>query len=97
MGSVSADLAHRVQVASDPCRAFPEADKQGAFFQVRDDAYLALLEFRNLTPEIVPALAPLKGPNESPDSVSKRQARNYESPFGRGTPAFPATKDASGD
>ena len=56
VGSVSAALAHRVQVAFDRCKAFPEAGKQGAYFMVRGEAYLALLELTNLAPEIVLAL-----------------------------------------
>lgn len=50
------ELADRVQVAFDGCKAFPEAGKQGAFFMVRGDAYMALLELRNMCPGIVLAL-----------------------------------------
>jgi hypothetical protein len=59
VGSVTKpDLAHRVQIAFDRCKAFPEAGKRDGFFQVRGEAYLALLELRNLAPEIVLALDP---------------------------------------
>ncbi len=53
---MSRELADRIQVAYDRCKAFPEAGKQDAFFMVRGDAYMALLELRNMCPEIVLAL-----------------------------------------
>lgn len=53
---MSRELAERVQVAFDRCKAFPEVRKEGAFFMVKGDAYLALLELRNLAPEVVTAL-----------------------------------------
>ena len=65
---MSADLAHRVQNAFDRCKAFPEAGVDRGNFIVRGDAYLALIELRNLCPEIVLALrekAPL-APRDRP-------------------------------
>lgn len=53
---MSADLAQRVQMAFDRCKEFPEAGVQGGMFHVRGDAYLALIELRNLCPQIVLAL-----------------------------------------
>ncbi|GAA5049770.1 hypothetical protein GCM10023208_08220 [Erythrobacter westpacificensis] len=53
---MSKDLAHRVQNAFDRCKAFPEAGVHNGLFQVRGEAYLALIELRNLCPEIVLAL-----------------------------------------
>ena len=50
------DLAHRVQMAFDRCKVFPEAGVESGYFRVRGDAYLALIELRNLAPEIVLAL-----------------------------------------
>ena len=60
---MSADLAHRVQMAFDRCKGFPEIGAQDGIFHVRGDAYLALIELRNMCPEI--ALA-LMSPRESP-------------------------------
>ncbi len=53
---MSAYLAERVQMAFDRCKEFPEAGAQGGYFMVRGDAYLALIELRNMAPEIVLAL-----------------------------------------
>lgn len=53
---MSKDLAHRVQVAFDRCKAFPEAGVENGYFRVRGDAYLALIGLRNLVPEIVLAI-----------------------------------------
>ena len=53
---MSRELAHRVQIAFDRCKAFPEAVVDRGHFMVRGDAYLALIELRNLRPEIVLAL-----------------------------------------
>lgn len=54
---MSADLAKRVQMAFDRCKAFPEAGVENDQFIVRGDAYLALLDLRNMCPEIVTALS----------------------------------------
>lgn len=54
--AVSDDLAHRVQIAFDRCKALPEAGVDRGRFIVHGDAYLALIELRNLCPEIVLAL-----------------------------------------
>lgn len=53
---MSNELAYRVQNAFDRCKAFPEAGVERGHFIVRGDAYLALIELRNLCPEIVLAL-----------------------------------------
>lgn len=53
---MSAELAHRVQMAFDRCNAFPETGAQNGIFHVRGDAYLALIELRNMCPEIALAL-----------------------------------------
>jgi hypothetical protein len=53
---MSADLAHRVQMAFDRCKAFPETGAQNGIFHVRGDAYLALIKLRNLCPQIALAL-----------------------------------------
>jgi hypothetical protein len=53
---MSADLAHRVQMAFDRCKAFPEIGAREGIFHVRGDAYLALIELRSLCPEIALAL-----------------------------------------
>jgi len=53
---MSSELAHRVQMAFDCCKAFPEVGARNGIFHVRGDAYLALFELRNLCPEIILAL-----------------------------------------
>lgn len=53
---MSADLADRVQMAFDRCKSFPEAGAQNGTFIVRGAAYLALIELRNMCPEIILAL-----------------------------------------
>lgn len=53
---MSADLTHRVQMAFDRCKQFPEAGVRDGIFHVRGDAYMALIELRNLCPEVVLAL-----------------------------------------
>lgn len=53
---MSQDLVHRIQNAFDRCKAFPEAGVERGQFIVHGDAYLALIELRNLCPEIVLAL-----------------------------------------
>ena len=56
-GSVtSPDLAQRVQAAFDRCKLFPETGVRDGVFHVRGDAYLALIELRNMMPEVVLAL-----------------------------------------
>lgn len=56
MLTMSADLIQRIEQAYERCKSFPEAGAQGGMFTVRGDAYLALIELRNLCPEIVLAL-----------------------------------------
>lgn len=53
---MSGDLADRVQLAFDRCKQFPEAGAQNGMFMVRGAAYLALIELRNMCPEIILAL-----------------------------------------
>ena len=60
---MSAELADRVQMAFDRCKVFPEAGVRDGIFQVRGDAYLALIELRNMCPEIILALSDLSGRN----------------------------------
>lgn len=50
---MSRELAERVQVAFDRCKEFPEVRKDGAYFMVKGDAYMALIELRNLAPQVV--------------------------------------------
>ena len=38
------------------CEDFPEAEVRGRIFHIREDAYRALIELRNLCPEIMLAL-----------------------------------------
>lgn len=53
---MNADLVHRIEQAYDRCKEFPEAGVQGGFFVVRADAYLALIELRNMLPEAILAI-----------------------------------------
>lgn len=66
---MSAYLAERVQQAFDRCKVFPEAGTQDGMFMVRGDAYLALIELRNMAPEIVLAL---RQRQENPQQVANR-------------------------
>jgi hypothetical protein len=53
---MSAQLAEKVQRALDRCKEFPESGMHQGMFVVRPDAYLALIELRNLAPDVVTAL-----------------------------------------
>lgn len=51
------DLPQRARMLFDRYKAFPEAGKQGAFFLVREDAWCAFLDWRQMQEnEVLPAL-----------------------------------------
>ena len=53
---MSADLAERVQQAFKRCNDCPEAAWKDGYVLVKPDAFMAMLELRNMCPEIVMAL-----------------------------------------
>jgi hypothetical protein len=62
-----AELAQRVRIAYDRCKDFPETGTDGrGNFVVRADAYMALIELRNLAPDIEAALREGKSSNIAP-------------------------------
>lgn len=63
-------LALQIQQAFDRCKSFPEAGMRDGYFVVKPDAYLALIELRNLCPEVVAALEQAHGRHSAGDAVS---------------------------
>lgn len=53
------ELADKLELAFDRCKEFPETGMHNGMFLVRGDAYLALLDLRNLMPDAVAALRQL--------------------------------------
>jgi hypothetical protein len=53
---MSRALADQVQQLYDKCKEFPETGAANGSFTIRAEAYMALIELRNLCPGIVLAL-----------------------------------------
>lgn len=70
------DLADQLQLAFDRCKEFPEAGIHGGMFLVRGDAYLALLELRNLMPDAIAVLRQLSKQREGCREIAQGEQRS---------------------
>lgn len=74
-------LSEKVRAAYDRCKLFPElARNPDGTFTVKGDAYVALIQLRNLAPEIETALAAREGEQEQNVSDRRTVRRNSVAP-----------------